>query len=324
MTSIVRKPKVAAINLIILATLFMYLFACSPSQVKMTIESEELLDSIPSGSGIAIKNDSAIIIGDDATGVYRLDLDSYNYTKISLPHISAENYRQPKDAKLDFECAAIARWKGSEYLISLGSGSNNDARDSALIMNLADYNDKRIVSLSTFYKALQQRTGSDRKVWNIEGATVANDSLFVCNRGNNLIISMPLNGFLNYVTGLDSLLPKAEYHLVKLPYILNRQARLSGICTLNDNELLFCASVEDTEDWTTDGPILGSFVGIYSIKSASVRSAVLLQNNNGERLKEKLESLEVLSKFPGRLKIMAIGDNDNGATRVFVLELKRH
>jgi hypothetical protein len=191
------------------------------------------------------------------------------------------------------------------------------------MLNTSDVTDNKIISIERFYKRLQGLTATDSTQWNIEGATIANDELILFNRGNNLIIRIKLNGFLSHVLDGGSAFPAIKYYKVKLPSINNHEARLSGACTFDDTHILFSASVEDTPDWTKDGPVLGSFIGIYSLTDNKVISSYLLQGTNKQPLKEKIESVDIRSKNQNSHTVIAIGDNDIGTTNLFVLELKK-
>jgi len=287
----------------------------------LIIEEEKLLDSIPSASGIVTDGDSAWVVGDDATGVYRLNLTSYEHRKIPLEGFAAQQYRLPKPVKHDFECANLVSWNNKQYLVAFGSGSMAPFRDSVLLFNTADTSDQQIISIEPFYKTLQQLTSADSTQWNIEGSTMAGDSLLLCNRGNNTIISFKADSFMHYLLFAGAPVPAIDFHRATLPQIEGKEARLSGICTLNDNLLLFSASVEDTPNWVKDGPILGSFIGIYSLKQKKVLASHLLRNKQGAIAKEKVESIDIVSKQAGTVTCIAVADNDNGTSRLFRLKL---
>jgi hypothetical protein len=281
------------------------------------------LDSIPSGSGIVLKNDTAYIIGDDATGIYQLNLGNYQQQKIPITGLDYSQYREPREVKHDFESAALVSWKGNEYLLAFGSGSGDISRDSMLMIRTSDLTDNKIVSLNNFYRRLKSLTLSDSNEWNIEGATVEKEFLFLFNRANNMIITFKLNDFISHLIDDNDPFPAIEYHRIKLPFIENHEARLSGACTLDNIHLLFSASVEDTPDWTKDGPVLGSFIGVYSTRDSAVVASFLLQDERGVVLKEKIESLDILENAPGKdLVLIAIGDNDNGTSNIFRLRLQ--
>lgn len=293
----------------------------TPAEMLIIIEKELLLDSIPSASGLVIHGDSAWIVGDDATGIYRLDLSSYQQQKIPLKDLATDAYRLPKPIKHDLECANLIRWNNKQYLLAFGSGSLAPYRDSILLLNMADTADQQIISIQPFYRELQQLTGTDSTQWNIEGSTVAGDSLLLGNRGNNTIISCNVDSLMHYFLFAGAPVPPITYQQAHLPQIDGIEARLSGLSTINDNLILFSASVEDTPDWIKDGPISGSFIGIYSMKENKVIASHLLRDKQGVVLKEKIESIDIVSKQGETITCIAVADNDNGTSKLFRIKL---
>lgn len=291
-----------------------------PTQM-LIIEEEKLLNSIPSASGLVIENDTAWIVGDDATSVYRLNLTSFEQQKIPLKGFSAEQYRLPKPVKHDLECANLISYNNKQYLLAFGSGTLEPYRDSVLLLNINDTADQQFISVQPLYKELQRVTGTDSSQWNIEGSTLVGDSLIISNRGSNLLISLHADSLMHYLLFAGAPIPAIDFHKANLPQIEGKEARLSGLCTLNDDHLLFSASVEDTPDWYTDGPILGSFIGVYSLKEKKVIASHLLKNKQGAIAKEKLESIDIVSKQGGTITCIAVADNDNGTSGLFRLKL---
>src|SRR5689334_20280824 len=108
-----------------------------PTQM-LIIEEEKLLNSIPSASGLVIENDTAWIVGDDATSIYRLNLTSFEQQKIPLKGFPADQYRLPKPVKHDLECANLISYNNKQYLLAFGSGTLPPYRDSVLLMNIHD------------------------------------------------------------------------------------------------------------------------------------------------------------------------------------------
>lgn len=297
---------------------------CKEKQANdpLIIDDHEILDSIPSGSGIVLNNDTAFIIGDDATSVYALNINDRRQRKIPITGLPVNEYREPKSVKHDFESAALVSFKGKELLMAFGSGSAV-SRDSLLLLDINNQAGQQIISLERFYSVQRSQSGVNSGQWNIEAATVTGNQLFLFNRGNNMIFSCNAQQFMDYITGTGLASPVVLHHKITLPSINNHEARFSGACTLNEDEILFCASVEDTPDWTKDGPVLGSFIGIYSISKKKVVSTYLLKNKNGEPIKEKLESLEILKQKRNSIMILAIGDNDDGSTGWWKLALNK-
>lgn len=316
-----KHKNIIPVIAIILCACFTH---CAHRQANdpLVIKEQEILDSIPSGSGIVLKNDTAFIIGDDATSVYAININDRRQRKIPVTGLREDQYREPKPIKHDFECATLVNIKGKETLMAFGSGSAG-SRDSLLLLDINNQSGQRIISLERFYAEHSLQSGVDSGQWNIEAATVAGKYLFLFNRGNNMIFSCNTDQFLEYITGTGWVSPAVLYNRITLPSIGNHEARFSGACTLNEDEILFCASVEDTPDWTKDGPVLGSFIGIYSISQKKVVSAHLLKNKNGEPVKEKLESLDILQQKGNSITILAIGDNDDGSTGWWKLVLNK-
>jgi hypothetical protein len=290
---------------------------------EVVIESQRLFDSIPSASGVAIKNDTAFIVCDDGTAIYQVNLTNFQQNKISLRGLSINEYREPKPIKHDFESACFVKWQGKEYLMALGSGSNSGSRDSLLTVNTLDHNDQKIISLHEFYMHLQLLTRTDSTEWNIEAVTVVDTNIVIANRGNNLLMVFNAHEMISYFLESGKPFPTINYFRIKLPLIGKFEAKLSGLCTLDQTHLLFCASVEDTPDWTKDGPVLGSYFGICSLKEQQLKATYLLKGKHGEPLKEKIESVDVLKKTNNdELVFMAVGDNDNGSSKLWQLKLR--
>jgi hypothetical protein len=299
------------------------LMNCSPRANKdLVVEYERIFDSIPSVSGIAIKQDTVYMVSDDGTGIYKLNIQNFGQTKIHIKGILWNQYREPKSIKHDFESACFVNWQGKEYLMALGSGSKSTSRDSILLLNTKNHSDQTIISLYDFYKQIQLMTHTDTTQWNVEGITIAGDSLVICNRGNNEIITCRANEFFSWLTSDHTSMPRISNQKIKLPFINNHEARLSGVCTIDNTHLLFCASVEDTPDWTKDGPVLGSYFGIYSLTDRKTIATYLLKSDNNKPLPEKVESVDILQKTDdGHLFFLAAGDNDNGTSKLLRLSL---
>lgn len=116
--------------------------------------------------------------------------------------------------------------------------------------------------------------------------------------------------------------PTVSYFKIQLPFIGKYEARLSGLCTLNKTELFFCASVEDTPDWTKDGPVLGSYFGVCSLKEKQLKASYLFKDKQGKPLKEKIESVDILTRPNSEdIGFIAVGDNDNGSSKLWRLRL---
>lgn len=309
--------KIVAIALWVLLTFI----ACrNGSNSSLQIESVQYLKDVPSGSGIALHHDSLLIVGDDATNVFLLNTTDYGFTKIPLQHFDANTAREKKKVKHDFETASILRWNGAAYLTAFGSGSVQVYRDSLLLLNLANKNEQRLVSVGKLYKHLMQATSTDSLAWNIEASVTTGDSTYIFNRGNNMLIAFSTQNLLQYLLHSGEGFPASTARRFSLPQYNGKQARISGACSVDNNLLLLSASIEDAPDWFHDGPILGSFVGLYSLKENRLMASGMLRDANGKVIAEKLESIELIGKSKtGRMKMLAIADNDDGSSKLYHL-----
>lgn len=313
---------ISSIVIILLAWLVFPQCTSMNSEGKAIIEQEILLDSIPSGSGIALWKDSLYIISDDAPFVYQLSLKDHSYSQFALQGYSDVSYRIPKPVKPDFEAVSIGAIDGREFLFAFGSGSKSPTRDSLLILDLQDLNRQRIINLTSFYISLQQQTGTPAEQWNIEGSAITKDTLLLFNRGNNLVVEMPWLEFVRFINA-GGPFPSLDHYVLKLPEYERHLARVSGACESgNEGDILFCASIEDTPNWYTDGPVIGSYVGIYNRRSRTVRTVELLKNAAGTPLKEKIESIELLgTDAEGSVRVIVAADDDKGTTKLLRISL---
>lgn len=286
----------------------------TPSAV---VVKEHTLNSISSGSGFVLYKDSAFIISDDAPFVGRLSLKNNGLQRIDIDGLGLYDKRIPKPLKPDFEAALTGAVNGKEYLFAFGSGSQSPERDTLLFFPIDNPSEQHKVSLSPFYKKIQQLIYRPEAHWNVEGATKAADSLVLFNRGNNTVMNISWNQFTAYALGVASEFPFVSYRRVRLPMLGEHEARFSGACTLNDQYLLVSASVEDTPNWNDDGPVLGSFIALLDRNTYELKNPLQVTNAQGRPYVHKIESLEVLEKEEnGTLIIGALVDDDDGKTKL--------
>lgn len=286
----------------------------APSAV---VVREHILKSISSGSGFVVHKDSAYIISDDAPFMGRLAIRNNRMDRIPINGLALYDTRIPKPLKPDFEAATSGLLDGKEYLFAFGSGSQSPERDSLLFFPIDNPAQQRKVSLSPFYRRVQQLIFNPEAHWNLEGATKAADSLVLFNRGNNTVLNVSWNQFTAFVLGVASEFPFVSYRRVRLPMLEEKEARFSGACTLSDEYLLVSASVEDTPNWNEDGPVLGSFIALMDRRTYELKDALPVTNGHGKPYVHKIESLEVLEKEEdGTLMVGGLVDDDDGKTRL--------
>jgi hypothetical protein len=118
-------------------------------------------------------------------------------------------------------------------------------------------------------------------------------------------------------------MPASAHYRIELPTFKGIPALISGAATLDDHRILFTASLENTKDWTKDGEIFGSYVGILDVsgKQPKLETCLLLSENN-KPLTIKLESLDVISNSGKQIDIISVSDNDDGSSGIYLLQLK--
>jgi len=299
------------------STLFIQCRSTKDGTPAAVVIKEHVLSSISSGSGLATYKDSAYIISDDAPFLGRVSLKSQRLQRIPIHGLALYDARIPQALKPDFEAALIGPLDGKNYLFAFGSGSISPERDSLLFFPVDRPTEQRKVSLTPFYQRIQQLLYKPEAHWNLEGATKASDSLVLFNRGNNTIMNVSWNQFAAFVQGVASEFPFVSYRRVRLPELQGHEARFSGACTVNDQYLLASASVEDTPNWTEDGPVLGSYIVLIDRQTYAVKAAHQLTSTQGKPYVHKVESVEVLEKeADGTLIVAALVDDDDGKTRL--------
>jgi hypothetical protein len=290
---------------------------------SLAFEKDITLDSIPSASGISIVKDSAYIIGDDGSSIYKLSLQTHQFRKISLPDIRPGTYRVPKDLKKDFESTVTGTINNHTYLLAFGSGTLYPHRDTLLLMDIGDENIRRI-SLSAFYNQLIQQSKLDRKDFNIEGAAISGNHLYLFNRADGIIFQVNWMEFFQYIDydATSPSIPPAAMHTIYLPEQGGVKAGFSGACTLDDETILFTASLENTKNWVDDGEIMGSYVGVLDVTAQNITlNTGLLLRKGSEVPKVKLESLDIVSSSKDSIIIESVADNDDGTSAIYRLRL---
>jgi hypothetical protein len=304
--------------------LFLVAFGCNTpkKEYQLMLKEHITLDSVPSASGIAIRMDSAYVIGDDAADIYKISLKNYGHRRIHLPGCLQE-YRIPRPVKQDFESAVIARNSDINWLLAFGSGTLSPHRDSLLVMNIGNEKAKTF-SLAKLYYFLSRIHHLEKGSMNIEAVTVIKDNLYLFNRGTNSIFIMPLNSLFAYINskGNTQMPPASEHFKIELPNLNGIPALISGAATLDDHRILFTASLENTKDWTKDGEIFGSYVGILSVSGNEPKLETCLQlTQNNKPVIVKLESLDVISNSGRQVDIISVADNDDGSSGIYLLQL---
>ena len=221
--------------------------------------------------------------------------------------------KERKANKPDFESLALVPFQDGSALLTLGSGSTPQRRRGVLqplyeCGEVEGY--PRVFDLSPLYSSLPFQG------LNIEGVAAVQDTLYLAQRGNsvggrNAVIELSLE---------DCILAAAEgtpwsasfvrkIRPVTLGSLDGVPLTLTDICPLDSSHLLFTAAAEDTADTYSDGSIVGSVLGHYSLETGET-SVVRLEGA------WKIEGVCALREGP----ILMVTDGDDPTRPALLLE----
>ncbi len=308
----------------------------------ITVESKALHESFPSASGVEYWNNSYYAIGDDSPYLFQISSDYTLLDRRLIKDIEiGPNGRIPKAIKPDYEALAITEWNGVEIAIVLGSGSKSPTRDFGYFIDMNSDNIHEFILTDLYLYMKQCGNFLPEQDINIEGIAVGTENVYFANRGNsgeNIIFTFEKDELLPYLYGESSELPEAEMVKVKLPFVGQYEAGLSGIAFIPEtNELAFTASVEATDNAYSDGAILGSFVGITperkiirrssddsdEIGTVNLRKSCSVLIDNGRIAPTKVESIIISEVLPTGYKAMLVSDNDDGTSEFFSVTIHK-
>lgn len=282
--------------------------------------SWQILEDIPSASGIVKFDDHFYVIGDDSPFLFRIDR-AFNLVS-KTPIYALEKLRDsviPKIDKPDFE--AMEMISASEIFV-FGSGSKSPERDVCVRVTIGNRIKYYSYDISSFYEHLRQLTVMQGHELDIEALATVGDTLYLFNRTNNIIFSFSLEEFLLFCT-TGSSFPIPKTHLFSLPKIDGLQAGFSGATAFEDHSaLLFTASVEDAPNAYDDGDILGSFIGVIPIRNGQLDDTVLIQRIPNPGFPLKVESViidHVISDT--QTEVVLVTDNDGAPSEILRLRV---
>ncbi|OYT17175.1 MAG: hypothetical protein B7C24_03945 [Bacteroidetes bacterium 4572_77] len=300
--------------------------SCNNPTETIVMESEQIIDAVPSASGVVYTKNAYWLIGDDASFLYKMNMDNQILEKFRISSLNnKKNGRLLKGLKPDFEALDLI----DNNLLILGSGSKEISRDTAVLFNLTSKKVVQKKSLRKLYDRFLFVGGFDStKSINIEAFVSDKNYCYLMHRGNvcgkNVIFQIEKNQWKTYWETNE--LPDVQSHFVELPKIDGYLSGFSGACLSADGQyLLFTSSVEATKDVYHDGEVLGSFVGSIPIKGeqAWLSHKAFLLKHKDHIVKTKLESISVINYLDGVYQLLAVSDNDNGKSGIYHLTLNQ-
>lgn len=292
------------------------------SQTELDIEilSLQILDSVPSASGIVKLKENFYVIGDDSPYLFHIN-KNFDLLSKSLIY-SSEKLKGviiPKIDKPDFE--AMEMVSETKALI-FGSGSKSPERDVCVLLEIGKKIIYKQYDISLFYDYLRNMELMKDYELNIEGLAFKGGLLYLFNRGRNIIFSFSYTEFIAYCkTGVSFPIPKTS--LFSLPEINGLQAGFSGATACKEKPyLIFTAAVEDTPNAYDDGDILGSFIGVLEIKDGEITDDYITEQIPNPGFPLKVEAViidKVISET--QTDLVVVTDNDGAPSEIIRIRM---
>lgn len=298
---------------------FLSIIACTRSEdIQLNVIVDKELKCVPSASGMQYVNDTVYAIGDDSPWLFALDTKGRLLDQWLLdPQFEQFGRMIPKSKKMDMECLTAITWKNRRCLLIIGSGSSEN-RKSAIVFDIANKTTKKI-SLTSFYDALMRKAHLDPEDLNCEGIAAFKNQLIVLNRTKNKLIDLDVDDFMQYIEGETNSINMKCYS-IELPQNGKVQAQFSGADFDSEGQLIFSASLEDTESTYFDGEILGSYVGMIDTKKLSHHMRPMCKRLPNIT-NDKIEGITIYSKKHNAYKLLLTSDGDGKMSHFFECSL---
>jgi hypothetical protein len=278
--------------------------------MKATILERKPLEGVPSASGLSATEGGFFVVGDDSPVLFRIDATGEVQERMQI--FASEEERIPKAIKPDIE--SIARLGQDDGILLFGSGSKIPRR--AGIVWIKPFEMAQHFDASAFYLRIIDACGITLDDLNIEGAACDGWTLHLLNRGGNHRISLQAGELIRFLQE-NGPVPNLQCQSYTLPAVEGHLAGFSGAAFhAPSGRLIFCASIEATDNWIDDGAVLGSYIGWLDLADASgqVRIAPVLEEN-GDIYTGKIEAVELyLTLSTTRLELVAVTDDDKGGS----------
>lgn len=297
--------------------------------MKITLLQIHTLADIPSASGIEQLESQYYLIGDNTQYLFVLSENWELQTKHPLfTPKKLQNGVIPKKHKPDLEAMTLLKWEDENKLLILGSGSRPTLREKAYWIDLQDFSKIEEFDLAPIYANIRASLAlQSHEKLNIEAICASEENLFLLQRGNisgkNALLVYDKYEFISFLNGISAILPQATIYYYDLPEIKGIKAGFSGaVFIAHSQQILFTASVEDTDNEIDDGKILGSFVGLIELKSPNQVPKTALLEHEGNTFLGKIESITCMQIIDNHLIAVAVTDSDGGASMLVRLDIQ--
>ena len=284
--------------------------------MKAIILQQRSLEGVPSASGLSATDGGFFVVGDDSPLLFKVDAQGNVLERTQI--FASEEERIPKAIKPDIE--SIARLGQDDGMLLFGSGSKIPRR--AGIVWIKPFEMAQHFDASAFYLAIIDACGITLDDLNIEGAACDGWTLHLLNRGGNHRVSLQAGDLVRFLLG-DGPVPSITCQAYTLPSVGGHPAGFSGAAfDSGSGRLIFCASIEATDNWIDDGQVLGSYVGWIDLADASGQVHITpVLDQAGATYLGKIEAVEVVQRIsPTHLELVAVTDDDGGGSEFLRIE----
>lgn len=290
---------------------------------------------VRAGSALVAWGGHLAVIQDDACFLAIIDTATKKVLDVPFPMSDGSNIRQfddergNKKLKLDLEAAFLHE----NLLVALGSGSSPLRERIVLIENPTTLSPSVTMieapELYAMFRATPAFAGSEL---NVEGATIAGDSLLFFQRGNgapaadvkpvDATARVALRPFLAYLKKEGPCPPLERV----IGWELGEAAPGNGRLTFTDgaqdgnSQVAFLACAEDSPDAVTDGPVTAVAIGRLDEEQAVAELGLLL-DETGAPLLDKAEGLAFDPLDRSRAFVVTDRDDPNAPSQLLVIRL---
>ena len=192
------QTRTISISLIIILCL---LFTSCDNQKTMTftIQHQQILE-VPSASGIVKFENKLFVVGDDSPYLYEVN----EHFDVHHEHLLIEGITErilEKAIKPDFEAMTNFQTKNDSGILIFGSGSKSPERDVIVRVSFKDRLQTKVYSADKLYSALRNSSYLDAKTMNIEAAATIENTLYLFNREEHLVIEYQLDTLIGFLEG---------------------------------------------------------------------------------------------------------------------------
>lgn len=268
---------------------------------------------LSAASGLVQVGQWLYVVADDELHIGQFLRDGHAHGRLhrcfegELPLDAEERKAEKPDIEV---LTLLPNFSAQTTLLALGSGSKKNRHRSTLITLDSHGNihgKPALLELEKFYEFLKDEIGK----LNIEGAAVVDDSMYLFQRGNkknklNASIRLSLADFYKVLRAPDK---KFAPHIHITPYNLGDIADVplcfTDASALDNGDIVFTASAENTSDSYLDGQCMGSAIGVIN----RAGDLVLLEPIDKT---VKLEGIEA-NASGNKVDILLVTDADDAA-----------